>query len=165
MTDRMKESVFSALGEFDKILVLDLYAGSGSLGIEAISRGAKKATFVESARDAKVKLDENIEATKFARKTEVVWGDVKSFLSRQAPSRVDLVFLDPPYNLALPNVRADLEALVMGGWLSDEGKIVVHRPGKESKLIPLGLKIIWERDYGQSKIMVFGHEDDEEEEA
>lgn len=165
MTDRMKESVFSSLGECDKLQILDLYAGSGSLGLEALSRGGKKATFVENARDAKVKLDENIEATKFGRKCEVVWGDVKAYLAREAPSRVDLVFLDPPYNLALPSVRADLEALVMGGWLSDEGKIVVHRPGKESKLVPLGLKLIWEREYGQSKIMVFGHEDEEEEEA
>jgi 16S rRNA (guanine966-N2)-methyltransferase len=63
MTDQMKESLFSALGSLEAALVLDLYAGSGSLGLEALSRGAKKAYFVENARDAIVKLEQNIETS------------------------------------------------------------------------------------------------------
>nr|MBA2599858.1 RsmD family RNA methyltransferase [Actinomycetota bacterium] len=65
MADRMKEALFSALGETDGFRVLDLYAGSGSLGIEALSRGAVSAIFVETARDAIVKLEGNVEATGF----------------------------------------------------------------------------------------------------
>ena len=161
MTERMKESVFSALGDVAGLKVLDLYAGSGSLGLEALSRGAKKATFVEKERDAIVKLEENIKNTSFGRKSEVLWADVPTTLSRHADARVDLIFLDPPYTVAVPGVRADLEALVMGGFLSDEGRVVVHRPHKEAKLNPLGLKLVWEREYGQSKILVFSHEDEE----
>src|SRR2546422_4468577 len=77
MTDRMKESLFSALGEVDGARVLDLYAGSGSLGLEALSRGAKKATFVENARDAIVKLEQNIQTTGLKRRSEVLWSDVQ----------------------------------------------------------------------------------------
>lgn len=160
MTDRMKESLFSSLGDLNGLSVLDLYAGSGSLGLEALSRGAKRAIFVERERDAIVKLEENIKTTEFSRKSAVEWSDVNHFLSRGAEKRVDLVFLDPPYTNPVPAVRADLEALVLGGFLADEGRIVVHRPNKETQIKPLGLKLVWEREYGQARILVFCHEDD-----
>lgn len=162
MTDMMKESVFSALGELTNARVLDLYAGSGSLGLEALSRGAKKATFVEKERDAIVKLEQNIAATKFGRKADVQWSDVNHALAQHAAQRMDLIFLDPPYTMSKDQVLADLESLVTGGYLADEGRIVVHRPAKESKLRPLGLRLVWEREYGQSKIVVFCHEDEDE---
>ena len=160
MTDQMKESLFNTLGPLDSALVLDLYAGSGSLGLEALSRGAKKAYFVENARDAIVKLEQNIDATGFKRKTDVVWEDVSRLLSRGADRRMDLIFLDPPYNMPVQTVRADLESIVMGGFLADEGRIVVHRPHKEAQLKPLGLKRFWEKDYGQARLLMFTHEDE-----
>ncbi len=163
MTDRIKESLFSALGDFSGLTVLDLYAGSGSLGLEALSRGAASARFVENARDAIVKLEENIEATGLGAKAEITWADVPSTLRLGPDERVDLVFLDPPYSAAHGSVIADLEALVMNGWLADDGRIVVHRSAKEAKLKPLGLALEWQRDYGQSRISVFCHEDEEEE--
>jgi 16S rRNA (guanine966-N2)-methyltransferase len=161
MTDSMRESLFNVLGSIDGTKVLDLYAGSGALGLEAISRGAKKAVFVEKEREAIVKLEANIETTGFGRKTDILWADVKPTLARGADKRVDLVFLDPPYNMSVPQVRADLEALVLGGFLADAGRIVVHRPAKEAQLKPFGLKIEWEREYGQSRLLIFGHEDEE----
>ncbi|MGH2754616.1 MAG: 16S rRNA (guanine(966)-N(2))-methyltransferase RsmD [Actinomycetota bacterium] len=163
MMDRMKESVFSALGDFEGLTILDLYAGSGSLGLEALSRGAKRAVFVENARDAIVKLEQNIEATGLGDAAEVIWADVKATLERNPDDRIDVVFLDPPYNVPPGSVRTDLEALVMGGFLADTGRIVVHRPAKENPPDPLGLKMLWEREYGQSRIVVFTHEDEEEE--
>jgi 16S rRNA (guanine966-N2)-methyltransferase len=160
MTDRMKEALFSALGEVENDKVLDLYAGSGSLGLEALSRGAKKATFVENARDAIVKLESNIDTCGLKRRSEVVWSDVGHFLNRPASGRQDLIFVDPPYNVPPNSVQGDLEALVMNGFLADEGRIVVHRPQKESSLKPLGLQLVWERAYGQSQLYIFGHEDE-----
>lgn len=159
MTDRVKEAVFSALGDLTGLKVLDLYAGSGALGLEALSRGAKKAIFVEKERDAIVKLEENIKTTQFGRKSEVLWSDVGHTISRHADDRVDLIFLDPPYSVPVAAVRADLESIVMGGFLSDEGRIIVHRPAKESQLKPLGLNLVWEREYGQSRVLVFCHEE------
>jgi 16S rRNA (guanine966-N2)-methyltransferase len=164
MTDRMKEAIFSSLGEMKGITILDLYAGSGQLGLEGLSRGAKKATFVESARDAIVKLEANIDATKLTKSSEVLWADVQSTLNRGSDGeRIDLVFVDPPYNTPVTTVRMDLETLVTGGFLAHDGKVVVHRPAKESRLVPLGLELQWERDYGQSRIFVFSHEGEEDE--
>lgn len=165
MTDRMKEAIFSSLGEMKGITILDLYAGSGQLGLEGLSRGAKNVTFVESARDAIVKLEANIDATKLTKSSEVLWADVQSTLNRGSDGeRIDLVFVDPPYNTPATTVRMDLETLVTGGFLAHDGKVVVHRPAKESRLVPLGLKLLWERDYGQSRIFVFSHEGEEDEE-
>ncbi|HVF53209.1 MAG TPA: 16S rRNA (guanine(966)-N(2))-methyltransferase RsmD [Actinomycetota bacterium] len=161
MTDRMKESVFSHLGEFKGMKVLDLYAGSGSLGLEALSRGATSAVFVENARDAIVKLEQNIETTKLKAKSSVTWADVKSTLRFGAEQRFDRVFVDPPYSMSVAAVREDLESIVMGGFLADDGLVIVHRPAKESQLKPLGLKLEWEQDYGQSRIVIFAHLDEE----
>ena len=164
MTDRMKEAIFSSLGDVEGATILDLYAGSGQLGLEGVSRGATKATFVESARDAIVKLEANIEATGLGKSCEVLWADVQSTLKRGPDGeRIDLVFVDPPYNTPVNTVRSDLEGLVTGGFLAHEGRVVVHRPAKESKLAPLGLELSSEKDYGQSRVLVFVHEEEEEE--
>jgi 16S rRNA (guanine966-N2)-methyltransferase len=162
MTDQMKESVFSALGEMSDLRVLDLYAGSGALGLEALSRGAAHAVFVENVRDSIVKLEQNIEATGLEDRADVVWADVGATLARPADSRMDLIFLDPPYSMSLDRVRHDLESIVMGGWLADDGRVVVHRPLKESTLDAFGLEVVWERDYGQAHLYVFCHEEDED---
>ena len=161
MTDRMKEALFSALGEVGGLRVLDLYAGSGSLGLEALSRGAKFATFIENGREAIVKLEQNIEETRLGSDCEVQWADVVSTLQRGTDERVDLVFVDPPYSNSADSVMADLEAIVMYGWLSDEGRVVLHRPAKERDLKPLGLQSTWTREYGQASLTIFCHEDEE----
>lgn len=161
MMDRMRESVFSALGGFEGLRVLDLYAGSGSLGLEALSRGAASAVFVENAREAILKLEQNLESTGLGDKAEVTWIDTKSMLQNIPDERYDLIFVDPPYNMPISSVRADCEAIVMHGYLSDEGRVVVHRPAKESALDPLGLQVVWEREFGQSRLYVFSHEDEE----
>ena len=162
MTDRMKEAVFSHLGECSGLRVLDLYAGSGSLGLEAVSRGAKSAIFVESAREAILKLEQNIESTELKSQSEVVWADVASTLGAGPDERVDLVFVDPPYGMSPTAVLADLEAIVMNGWLSDDGRVVVHRPARERGLEPLGLHLEWSKDYGQSNVSLFCHEEEGE---
>jgi 16S rRNA (guanine966-N2)-methyltransferase len=161
MTDRMREAVFSALGNIDGAKVLDLYAGSGSLGLEALSRGAARATFVENSREAIVKLRQNIEATELFDLSEIQWADVRSYLAHPAGEREHLIFVDPPYSLPVADVRTTLESIVMGGFLADDGRVVVHRPGRDSRLSPLGLKLLWERDYGQSHISIFVHEEEE----
>jgi 16S rRNA (guanine966-N2)-methyltransferase len=162
MTDRMKESVFSSLGEVSGMKVYDLYAGSGSLGLEALSRGAKAALFVENARDAIVKINENIAATDLEDRAEVLWAEVRPTLQRMADQRVDLIFIDPPYTMPLTSVVDDLEAIVMQGYLADEGRIVLHRPAKERTPQPFGLELVWEREFGQSAVMVFIHQEEDE---
>ena len=90
----------------------------------------------------------------------VLWAYVASTLSRSPVDRMDLIFVDPPYSMNPPAVQDTLEAIVMGGFLSDSGRIVLHRPQKERRLHPLGLALTWERDYGQSTLQIFAHEEE-----
>ena len=111
ITDRVKETLFAILG--DRVIdgrVLDLYAGSGAIGIEALSRGAALATFVERGREAATVLRRNLERTKQAARAEVHETDVLRFLGRAEQGRWDLVVLDPPYDERA--ILAPLERLV-----------------------------------------------------
>lgn len=98
ITDRVKETLFAILGErVPGARVLDLYAGSGAVGIEALSRGASHATFVERGREALAALRRNLEHTGLAATASVVSADVERFLAGAAAGPWDLVVLDPPY--------------------------------------------------------------------
>ena len=96
--ERVKEAAFSMVQfEIEGRRVLDLFAGTGQLGIEALSRGAKSAVFVEQRKDAMALVRENLKRTRLASRAETILGDAISFLSRCAPRSFDLILLDPPY--------------------------------------------------------------------
>lgn len=98
-TDRVREAVFNSLahgGELDGVAAVDLYAGSGAMGLEALSRGAERCTFVERDRNALAALRQNIDALGVADRTTVVAGDVLAWLP--GLRHVDVVFVDPPYD-------------------------------------------------------------------
>ena len=99
ITDRVKETLFGILGE--RVIdarVLDLYAGSGAVGIEALSRGAAHATFVERAREAVAVIRANLDKTRLTGEASVHGEDVLRFLERGSADRYDLAMLDPPYD-------------------------------------------------------------------
>jgi pantetheine-phosphate adenylyltransferase/16S rRNA (guanine(966)-N(2))-methyltransferase RsmD len=101
--DRVRESLFNALGQFfEGGRVLDLYAGTGALGIEALSRGSRLAVFVERDRRARAVILENLRRTGFVERAEVLGADVEAVLGRLAGrgDRFDLIFADPPYRIA-----------------------------------------------------------------
>jgi pantetheine-phosphate adenylyltransferase/16S rRNA (guanine(966)-N(2))-methyltransferase RsmD len=101
--DRVRESLFNALGQFfEGGRVLDLYAGTGALGIEALSRGSRLAVFVERDRRARAVIHENLRRTGFVERAEVLGADVEAVLGRLAGrgDRFDLIFADPPYRIA-----------------------------------------------------------------
>lgn len=96
--DRVKESIFNLLGPLDGLEIIDLFAGTGSVGIEAISRGAKKAVFVDSSKVSIEIIKENIEKIDIADRAEVIRSDVLDFLKRaRSPITADVIFIDPPY--------------------------------------------------------------------
>ena len=98
-TDRVREAWMSALGgRLDGLSVLDLFAGSGALGLEALSRGARHATFVELARESLRSLDGNVRTLNAGARTTVVRGDALKYLQRLAPGAFDLALADPPYD-------------------------------------------------------------------
>jgi 16S rRNA (guanine966-N2)-methyltransferase len=149
MMDRAKEAIFSMLGPVvDEAAVLDLYAGSGSLGLEALSRGADSAVFVEWRRDAIRIIEGNIDAVGMGG--QVVSAKVEEFL-RQGTGTYDLVFVDPPYEVPLPSVEEVLGRLVR--WLADDATVVVHRRSGSGEVTGVpGLEMVDRRRYGDAEI-------------
>lgn len=149
MMDRVREAIFSSLG--DRVLdarVLDLYAGSGSLGLEALSRGAASVTFVESGRAVLGTLRENIGLVDLGG--TVVESDVEAFMEGAA-GRFDLVFVDPPYALAASSVERLLGLLEER--LADGATVVLHRRHGSGKLtVPPSLAVTGRRRYGIAEI-------------
>ncbi|MCW2786764.1 MAG: putative methyltransferase [Marmoricola sp.] len=128
-TDRVREALFSALeaqvGSLHGLHVLDLYAGSGAVGLEAASRGAARVTAVESERRTAQTVTENARTLGFT--VEVVAQPVARVLAGRPATPYDVVFLDPPYPLPAAEVDEALGLLVTNAWLSDGAVVVVER--------------------------------------
>ncbi len=151
-SDRVRESLFSRLGPLRDEQVLDLYAGTGALGLEALSRGAAAVVFVEHAAAPLAVLKGNVSDLKVEENTEIYRGKAKDVLRQlsAAQRRFDLVFIDPPY--ASDEANSSLVALVEGGLLSVDAQVVVE---SSKHLLPVavsGLSMMDERSYGDTVI-------------
>lgn len=146
--DRVKESIFNMLfDECTDAYVLDLFAGSGAMGIEALSRYAKKCTFVDCNKDAVDIIKKNIFKASFEEKSEIFLKDYKSFLS-VCNQKYDLIFLDPPY--AEGFTEDVLESI---GHIMNEGCIIIVESDKNCKPhISDKYKIIKEKNYGRVNV-------------
>jgi 16S rRNA (guanine966-N2)-methyltransferase len=158
VSDRAREGLFSSLGgTVAGARVLDLYAGTGALGLEARSRGAASATFVDRDRAAAAAIRDNLARTRLDR-AEVVTAEVGRFLARSndPATRADLVFLDPPYDLegpALDRVLAQLDgrALSTAGWT-----VVLTRVDRNpTPVIPLHWGLARRLSYGDSLVFQY----------
>jgi 16S rRNA (guanine966-N2)-methyltransferase len=147
-SERVREALFSMLGDLSGLRVLDLFAGSGALGIEALSRGADAATFVERSPRALAALRANIAALGLAERTRVVEGDALAAL--RLPGKYDLVFLDPPYAAAGP--LAGALARGVAGVLGAGGRVVSESDRRAP--LELGLPLRRERRYGDTMIRI-----------
>lgn len=149
-TDRVRESIFGRLGGLEGACVLDLYAGTGAMGIEALSRGAASVVFVERARDALDALRRNLSALGVASRVRVVVRDAAAAVADlgRAGERFDLVLVDPPYET--DEADRALRALVRAGVLADGALVVVER-SRRHPLPPVpGLAVEDERRYGDT---------------
>jgi 16S rRNA (guanine966-N2)-methyltransferase len=164
-SDRVREALFSALEARDAVAgarVLDLYAGSGALGLEALSRGAVSAVFVEADRRAASVVRSNAAALGFADRCTVVVAPVRSVLGRSVPGHpapgrgeasADLVFMDPPYDLAEADLAEDLRMVADPSWLAPGGLLVVERSSRSPEPSwPEGLAAVKPRRYGETTI-------------
>ena len=152
-SDRAREGLFNSLAatvRLDGARVLDLYAGTGALGLEALSRGARAAVLVEADRRAVEVIRRNVEAVGLPGAT-VVHAPVGRFLAGEPDEPYDLVLLDPPYALATAGVLGDV-AQLGGGWLAHDALVVVERsarsgplPWSEERITPAG-----EKRYGET---------------
>lgn len=152
-SDRVRESIFNLLingGHGDPITgarVLDLFAGTGALGLEALSRGAAQATFVDDGTAARALLRRNIELTRTMGVTDV-WRRDATKMGANKGDRFGLVFLDPPYAKALG--EAALASLLAGGWLTPDA-LLVWEEGV-APLPPAGFDIADQRRYGDTHV-------------
>ena len=150
-TDRVRESLFAVLGDLEGMRVVDLFSGAGTLGMEALSRGAVEAHFVEKGRAALVSLERNAEPAREAGLTLVVHPmAVRRFINTHWPAgRIDLVFMDPPYDD--PEGEACL-ALLAERHGENIGRVVFEPPGREEAKLPEGLVFERELLYGDTRL-------------
>jgi 16S rRNA (guanine966-N2)-methyltransferase len=154
-SDRVREAVFSALQarrDLDGARVLDLYAGSGALGLEALSRGAGHVRFVESDRRAAAVLRRNVETLGF-RGARVTNATVQAVLHGDPGEPYDVVLADPPYALDEATLAGVLSAMVNGGWLARSALIVLERPvTAPSPTWPVDVVALTHRRYGDTLV-------------
>jgi 16S rRNA (guanine966-N2)-methyltransferase len=167
--DIAREAMFSALdarGALDDARVLDLYAGTGALAIEALSRGAATALLVEQDRGALASIRTNLQVLepgpdqpdaaprrlRHSSRAEVVARDVRRFLAAGPPAEApfDLVFVDPPYETPDEVISEQLGALLGPGWLAPGAIVSVERPRRHPVVPPAGVSTGWERTFGDT---------------
>ena len=154
-SDRLRETIFNILahGYGDPVSgarVLDLFAGTGAMGIEAVSRGAAFALFVDESATARGLIRENVEACGVGGQSRIFRRDATR-MGPVAPNQpFSLVFCDPPYGKGLAE-RA-LASCAEGGWLTDDALVVVEEAGGAEVTWPKGLTVIEARDYGEAQV-------------
>jgi 16S rRNA (guanine966-N2)-methyltransferase len=153
--DRVREAAFNLIGPVDDARVLDLFAGSGAYGLEALSRGAAAAVFAESDRAACGSIRQNLAKLGFTGAT-VLCRDAIQVLAEEAAGgrRYDLVLVDPPYRL-FSDVQTAL-ATYLPSVLADDGLVVVETHAKEEPELPLAQRT--SRRYGSARLTLFEHE-------
>ena len=150
MGERIRNSMFNSIGsEIIDAEVLDAFAGSGSLGLESISRGAKYAVFVEQDRVAGRILDENIASLGAEDVTQVIHGTVASW-AKATEQKYDIIFADPPYNnLQLSTVSK------LFGLLKPNGLMVLSYPGRSEVPTETGVVVVDNRSYGTAALTFY----------
>jgi 16S rRNA (guanine966-N2)-methyltransferase len=148
--DRVREALFSMLAGVEGASVLDLYAGSGALGIEALSRGARDAVFVERDPRAAETIERNLALA--GVRAAVRREDVLAFLGRPTEAAYHLVFCDPPYDLG-PRIAGRL-AESLPALLSEDARIVTESDKRHPIELPLPLLV--ERTYGDTRVAIHG---------
>ena len=150
-SDRVRENVFNIVGPVDGASVLDLYAGSGAMGLEALSRGAARAVFVEQDADAVRAIERNLDKLRLT--ATVLRQDAVTALAAEAASgrKYDLVLVDPPYDM-YPDVQPQL-ARYLPSLLAADGLLVVETDARVEPDLPLRLRTT--RKYGQARITIY----------
>lgn len=156
--DKVKEAVFSSLGgSFVEGDVLDLFAGSGSVGLESLSRGMKEAYFCDMSRDAIKVIESNIKALKVEKRCHVYCMNYKSMLTKMKNHTFSLIYLDPPY--ALKVIEEILSFIDSNDMLDEYGSVVVESLKEDVYEERYGSLIkVKEKEYGITRITYFEKE-------
>ena len=154
-SDRVREAIFNLLlngGYGNRVhdaRVLDLFAGTGALGLEALSRGASRVAFVDDGAASRALLRRNIELMRAMGQTDV-WRRDATQMGPNRGAGYDLIFLDPPYGKGLG--EAALASCIAGGWIAPDALIVWEESASATPLAPAGLSILDQRRYGDTLV-------------
>ncbi len=164
--DRVREALFSRLASLDALtdaVVIDAFAGAGTLGIEALSRGAARVAFMETDRAALAVLRTNIDALDLSARATILARDSFVALPTAATTSepCSLLFLDPPYRIDKAQVRGLIESLVVSGGLCAGAVVVWEHDGRDVLEWPLGIRDAGTRRYGDTAVSLGIREDGE----
>jgi 16S rRNA (guanine966-N2)-methyltransferase len=152
-TDRIRETLFAIVEpELEGARVLDLFAGAGTLGIEALSRGAARATFVERGAEAVKALRRNLAATNFGARSEVVAANVIAYLDSRPRGPFDIVFCDPPF-ADVGIAEATLGHDGLRSAVAPDGLVVARAHGKHLPAVPAFVHIARVKEIGEEKLL------------
>ena len=151
MMSKAREGIFNSLqSDFNDALVLDLFAGSGSLGIEALSRGASFVTFIDSSLNCKKTIDKNLFG--IDQNFTVLAISVHDYIT-QSEKKFDIIFYDPPFSFFVNEINSDLNTIQ--NLMTKNSKLIIHRhKSSEQFVYPEGLELYKEKKYGQSNITI-----------
>lgn len=154
-TDRVKESLFNIIAPYlQNANVLDLFAGTGSLGIEALSRGAESAVFIDKSQECYGIIKDNLIHTRLSEKAEVYSGDSILMLDRLKGKKFDIIFLDPPYSKGL--IDEALINIIKNELICKDTVIIAERDAKDIILEEIGsLKRVRDQKYGDTVLSFY----------
>ena len=151
--DRIKESLFNIISpDLYDIDFLDIFSGSGGIGIEALSRGAKKAVFIDSSKTSVDIIEQNLKSARLFEKAEIYNSDVFVTISKlgRENKKFDIIFMDPPYNKGL--VEQTLQAILKEKILSENGFIIAEQSADEPDISIEGFNVFRIKDYKKIKM-------------
>ena len=150
MGERMRSALFNILGDPSGLTVLDAFAGTGALGLEALSRGAAHATFIEKDRIAQKVIQKNIETLGVADRAALVKAPIAGWTETASEQHYDLIFADPPYHdLQLSTVSR------LSAYLQPKGLMILSHPGRESAPTVNGVVVVDNRSYGDAALAFY----------
>lgn len=150
MSERVRGSLFNILGDLSGKTVLDAFAGTGSLGFEALSRGAEHATFIEKDRVAQKVLQENCESLEVVNNTKIIRTSVSNWANTYEGPDFDIIFVDPPYHDMQFSTVAKLPR-----YMKKNGLMVLSHPGRESAPTVNGVVVVDKRSYGDAALAFY----------
>ncbi len=150
MSERMRGAMFNILVNVEGLTVLDAFAGTGSIGLEALSRGAKKAVFIERDRIAQKVITNNIKLLGVEGQTSLIKAPVASWSKTATDEQFDLIFADPPYH---DTQLSTVSRLVR--YLNPKGLMILSHPGRESAPTVNGVVVVDNRSYGDAALAFY----------
>ena len=154
MGDRVRSSLFNILGDISGLTVLDAFAGNGSLGLEAMSRGADSVVFIERDRTAQRTISHNITSLDVGDRAKLIKTSVGAWSATSSDEKFDIIFADPPYNdLQLSTV------FQLKNHLNPKGLMILSYPGRESAPTVNGVVVVDNRSYGDAALAFYRLDD------